>query len=242
MAITIALGGDTMLGRGVGEEIAAAAAHEAYRPSGLSGLFGLFGEEVRRAFAGADLRVVNLECCVSRRGRAPDIPGHPFHFRAPPEAVEVLTGLGVDCVTLANNHAMDYGTDALERHAGAPGEVRGTCGGRRPRRRRARSPAVLTVRDASVAVFGVTDHPAEYAAGEHRTGVAYAPLACGVPAWLARPDTGGQGPVRRGPGDPALGSQHDDGTARLRTRGRGRLPRRRARPLWPVTRPTSFMA
>lgn len=180
MAITIALGGDTMLGRGVGEEITAAAAHDACR------LSGLFGEEVHRAFAGADVRVVNLECCVSRRGRTPDIPGHPFHFRAPPEAVGVLTGLGVDCVTLANNHAMDYGPDALNdtlEHL-ARGGVRTVGAGRD--RRRARSPAVLTVRDTSVAVFGVTDHPAEYAAGEHSPGIAYAPLACGVPAWLGR--------------------------------------------------------
>ena len=37
----------------------------------------------------------------------------PFFFRAPPQAVELLVLLGTDCVTLANNHALDYGLDAL---------------------------------------------------------------------------------------------------------------------------------
>lgn len=35
-----------------------------------------------------------------------------------------------------------------------------------------------------VGLVGVTDHPAEYAAGPDRPGVAYAPLDRGVPDWL----------------------------------------------------------
>jgi poly-gamma-glutamate capsule biosynthesis protein CapA/YwtB (metallophosphatase superfamily) len=40
-------------------------------------------------------------------------PAEPFFFRAPPAAIETLAHLGVDCVTLANNHALDFGTVAL---------------------------------------------------------------------------------------------------------------------------------
>ena len=34
-------------------------------------------------------------------------------------------------------------------------------------------------------VVGVTDHPAEYAAGPRRPGVAFAQLGRGIPDWLA---------------------------------------------------------
>jgi poly-gamma-glutamate capsule biosynthesis protein CapA/YwtB (metallophosphatase superfamily) len=61
----------------------------------------------------ADFCVLNLECCISNRGERWADPLKPFFFRAPPAAVDVLTGLGVDCVNLANNHALDFGYDAL---------------------------------------------------------------------------------------------------------------------------------
>lgn len=115
MAITVALAGDTMLGRGVGQRIAESGPH------------GLFSGGVRDAFAEADLALLNLECCVSDRGRPWAAPGKPFHFRAPPAAVDALTELGVDCVTLANNHALDYGADA--RGAGGAWDT-GRGGGR----------------------------------------------------------------------------------------------------------------
>jgi poly-gamma-glutamate capsule biosynthesis protein CapA/YwtB (metallophosphatase superfamily) len=172
MGVTIALGGDTMLGRGVGEVITEA------------GPYGLFAEEVRPVFREADLAVLNLECCVSDRGRRWAAPGKPFHFRAPPEAVGVLTDLGVDCVTLANNHALDYGQEALVdtlEHLAKAGIA--TVGAGRDRDE-AREPAVLERAGMSVAVIGVTDHPDDFAATESGPGVAYAPLSEGVSPWL----------------------------------------------------------
>ena len=56
--------------------------------------------------------MLNLECCISERGR----PWRLLASRsssAPPRAVELLALLGTDCVTLANNHALGYGLDAL---------------------------------------------------------------------------------------------------------------------------------
>lgn len=73
----------------------------------------LVADEVVAAAREADLFVLNLECCVSQRGVRWPSPGKPFFFRAPPVAVELLTLLGVDAVTCANNHALDYGVDAL---------------------------------------------------------------------------------------------------------------------------------
>ncbi|RKS74418.1 poly-gamma-glutamate synthesis protein (capsule biosynthesis protein) [Actinomadura pelletieri DSM 43383] len=169
MAVTMALAGDTMLGRGVAEEIAA------------FGPRGLFSRGVRDVFAEADLAVLNLECCVSVRGRRWEAPGKPFHFRAPPVAVEALTDLGVDCVTLANNHALDYGPDALDDtldHLDRAG-VRSVGAG--PDEEAARRSVVLEAGGVRVAVVGVTDHPSDFAAGPGRPGVAFVELERGVP-------------------------------------------------------------
>jgi poly-gamma-glutamate synthesis protein (capsule biosynthesis protein) len=168
----LALAGDTMLGRHVGERL---------RETGPR---ALFADEVVSVVAEADLVVVNLECAISERGQRWPDPGKRFFFRAPPVAVEALHVLGVDCVTLANNHALDYGVDALLdtldllEAGGIPavGAGRDVPSARRPR--------VLEAAGVRVAVVGVTDHPSAYAASERQAGVAYADLEAGVPGWL----------------------------------------------------------
>jgi poly-gamma-glutamate synthesis protein (capsule biosynthesis protein) len=161
-----------MLGRGVARALHAAPPERLVAP------------EVAELMRAADLAVVNLECCVSDRGRRWDAPGKPFFFRAPPKAVELLALLGVGCVTLANNHALDYGPqallDTLDHLAGAGIAAVGAG----PDLDRARRPAVLDAAGVRVAVVGATDHPADFAAGPARPGVAYADLAGGVPEWL----------------------------------------------------------
>jgi poly-gamma-glutamate synthesis protein (capsule biosynthesis protein) len=65
----------------------------------------------RTLLARADLAVVNLETAVTERGTAEP---KKYSFRAP---ARVLTGLrraGVDAVSLANNHGMDYGRTGLD--------------------------------------------------------------------------------------------------------------------------------
>jgi poly-gamma-glutamate capsule biosynthesis protein CapA/YwtB (metallophosphatase superfamily) len=172
MTVTVALAGDTMLGRGVARTLATTPPHALVAP------------EVRDALGRADLVVLNLECCISKRGRRWDAPGKPFFFRAPPKAVELLVLLGVDCVTLANNHALDYGLDALADtldHLAAAGIAAVGAGADLERARRL---AILAAGGLRVAVLGVTDHPADFAAGPGRPGVAYADLARQVPDWL----------------------------------------------------------
>lgn len=170
--IKVALAGDTMLGRGV------AAALRSVSPESL------FSGGVVEAAREADLFVLNLECCISTRGSPWAAPGKPFFFRAPPVALEVLTHLGVDCVTLANNHALDFGYEALLdtfdhlRAAGIPWVGAG------PDLERARAPLVLETNGFRLKVLGVTDHPRDFAATADLPGVAFADLRKGVPAWL----------------------------------------------------------
>jgi poly-gamma-glutamate capsule biosynthesis protein CapA/YwtB (metallophosphatase superfamily) len=127
--------------------------------------------------------VLNLECCISDRGSPWPDPAKPFFFRAPPAAVAALTHLGVDCVTLANNHALDFGegalVDTMDRLAGA-GIAWVGAGEDADAARRA---VVLESNGFRLAVVGLTDHPADFAAGTG-PGVAYADLRTGVPDWV----------------------------------------------------------
>ena len=158
--VTVALAGDTMLGRSVAHVLESAPVAR------------LFAPEVVAVAREADLFVLNLECCVSARGeRWPD-PLKPFFFRAPPVAVDVLLRLGVNCVTLANNHALDFGIVALEdtlEHLHAAGIA--TVGAGRDLAE-ARRPAVLEANGVRLGIVGLSDHPAGWSAGPRRPGIA----------------------------------------------------------------------
>jgi len=66
---------------------------------------------VAARFAAADFAVVNLETAVSLRGKPED---KEYTFCTEPQNLAYLRDrLGVDLVTLANNHSMDYGVDAF---------------------------------------------------------------------------------------------------------------------------------
>lgn len=59
----------------------------------------------------ADICFINNEFPYSTRGSA--TVGKDYTYRADPANVKVLPELGVDIVSLANNHAYDYGEEAL---------------------------------------------------------------------------------------------------------------------------------
>jgi poly-gamma-glutamate capsule biosynthesis protein CapA/YwtB (metallophosphatase superfamily) len=172
VTITLALAGDTMLGRGVAEALAEQPPDALVAPE--------VGEVVRAA----DLFVLNLECCISDRGSPWPAAGKPFFFRAPPAAVEALRHLEVSCVTLANNHALDFGQDALADTLAHLRDAGIAAVGAGPDVDAARRPAVLEAGGTRLAVVGLTDHPADFAAGVDRPGVAFADLRSELPAWV----------------------------------------------------------
>ena len=61
-------------------------------------------------FVDDDLTIVNLECAPSMLGSPLD---KEFVFRCPPSSLRALVAGGVEVVNLANNHAQDYGTEAM---------------------------------------------------------------------------------------------------------------------------------
>ncbi|SFL26543.1 poly-gamma-glutamate synthesis protein (capsule biosynthesis protein) [Paenibacillus sp. 1_12] len=58
----------------------------------------------------ADITIANLETPISTRGTAQI---KDYTYRSSPEALPALKASGVDLVNTANNHILDYGSDAL---------------------------------------------------------------------------------------------------------------------------------
>ncbi len=73
-------------------------------------MFAYGFKEVKAVADAADLFLVNLECPFT--DSADKLPKN-FNFRARPELVNTLLAGGVDVVSLANNHMMDYGPQGL---------------------------------------------------------------------------------------------------------------------------------
>ena len=82
----------------------------AYNKNGGS-LNNIMSEGLQKEFVDADIAMVNNEFPYSNRGtKAQD---KQYTFRADPSNVKILNEMGVDIVSLANNHALDFGVDAL---------------------------------------------------------------------------------------------------------------------------------
>lgn len=58
-----------------------------------------------------DLRIANLETSLTERGDP--WPGKGIHYRAHPGNVDCLVAAGIDCVSVANNHVLDWSQPGL---------------------------------------------------------------------------------------------------------------------------------
>lgn len=81
----------------------------AYQKAG--GIHGVLDQNYLDYIAAADLFMVNEEFPFSSRGTAAD---KTYTFRLPPEKISMFHEMGIDIVTLANNHTLDFGREALE--------------------------------------------------------------------------------------------------------------------------------
>lgn len=101
----------------------------------------------------ADLAVANLETAVTDRG-SPAPKAHTF--RAPTSAFDALRAGGIDVVSVANNHGMDFGTTGLRDTLadGRRSRMPIVGGGRNDREAYAAYRA--TIRGQRIAVIGAT--------------------------------------------------------------------------------------
>ena len=75
------------------------------------GVLGILSEDVVKIMNDSSVMIVNSEFTVSKRGTP--IKGKQYTFRAKPERLSIYYEMGVDMVTLANNHVYDYGSVAF---------------------------------------------------------------------------------------------------------------------------------
>ena len=81
-----------------------------YRNRG-SDIYDTFSTELLERMRSADVFMLNNEFPFSTGGTP--TPGKKFTFRANPSNIDLYEQMGVDVVSLANNHAYDYGETAL---------------------------------------------------------------------------------------------------------------------------------
>lgn len=75
------------------------------------GISGILGDKMLKIMTSSDVMIANSEFTVSSRGA--EIPNKMYTFRAKKERLSIYDEMGVDMVTLANNHVYDYGNDAF---------------------------------------------------------------------------------------------------------------------------------
>jgi poly-gamma-glutamate synthesis protein (capsule biosynthesis protein) len=104
----------------------------------------------------ADIATANLEGVISRQG-APQ-PGRQYHFHGGPALLDGAARIaGIDVVTVANNHALDFGRSALlDTLAAARAAGIRTIGGGATLAT-ARRPIVLHAGGLRIALLGYTD-------------------------------------------------------------------------------------
>ena len=98
--LQLAIVGDCMLGRGVNQVLA-------QKPPEYP-----WGDTLP-VFRQADARICNLECVLSDKGTPWAEYRKAFHFRSAAKNVATLTSAGFSAVSIANNHVLDYGREAL---------------------------------------------------------------------------------------------------------------------------------
>jgi poly-gamma-glutamate synthesis protein (capsule biosynthesis protein) len=140
-AVTFAFGGDVMF-------------EGALRGKLLDDPAGVLAP-VAPVLAAADVAVVNLETAVTDGGEK--VQPKMYNFRAPPVALDALKAAGVDAVTVANNHGLDFGLQGLTDTIAAGAEHQLPVLGIGNNADQAFTPYRVDVRGQRISVFGVTD-------------------------------------------------------------------------------------
>jgi poly-gamma-glutamate capsule biosynthesis protein CapA/YwtB (metallophosphatase superfamily) len=126
---------------------------------------------VARVLRSADVATVNLEGAISSRGEA--AAGKQYHFRGGAGLLRGAARAGIDLVTVANNHSLDYGREAFLDTIGAAHRAGLATVGGGATLDLARRPAILTVGGLRIAVLGYSDvRPLGFDAGPDWAGTA----------------------------------------------------------------------
>jgi poly-gamma-glutamate synthesis protein (capsule biosynthesis protein) len=126
---------------------------------------------VGKELASSDITLANLESPIAKNGR--EFIEKKFRFRAVPEAARAMRSAGINLVTLANNHSMDFGGEALTEtmnNLNSAGIAWVGAGENLPE---ARKMALYTIKGKRIAFLGYSlTQPVEFFAGSTRPGTA----------------------------------------------------------------------
>lgn len=124
----------------------------AYESAG--GIQGVLDEGYREQIEKADFFLVNQEFPFSDRGTAAE--DKQYTFRLPPARVSVFLEMGIDGVTLANNHALDFGREALLDSCKVLDQAGILHTGAGENLEAARRPVSVEIKDKKIAIIGGT--------------------------------------------------------------------------------------
>lgn len=195
--LRLALMGDVMTGRGIDQilpdpvepsihepamnsalgyvGLAEAASGPIPRPVGWAYVWGDLASEL--AQWRPTFRIANLETAVTRSSAW--LP-KGINYRMSPGNLPVLRTLGLDAVTLANNHVLDWGTEGLSETLDGLHAMGIATAGAGRNRDQAEAPAILPLPGGGRVLLFARAHgsagvPAAWAAGSDRPGVALLP-------------------------------------------------------------------
>ena len=130
----------------------------------------MLSEELLNAMTQADVFFLNQECSISSEGEALEGKG-VLHANA--DRMKILEGLGADVVSLGNEHAADFGQDALKENLELLKTAKIAAVGAGADAKQAKQPVYLIVNGIKIgftAASGVED-TFDLAAGEGKAGI-----------------------------------------------------------------------
>jgi poly-gamma-glutamate capsule biosynthesis protein CapA/YwtB (metallophosphatase superfamily) len=124
----------------------------------------------------SEVRICNLECVLSDRGAPWGRTPKTFHFRTDAKNLEALLEAGIDIVSIANNHSLDYEYEALFDMIATLQKARIRFSGAGADLDHASRPAVLQAGNITLGFIAFTDNEPEWEAAERQAGIHYVPM------------------------------------------------------------------
>ncbi len=125
----------------------------------------------------ADVRLCNLECVLSDRGKPWSATPKVFHFRSDAKNIQTLQAAHIDAVSLANNHTLDFDYEGIFHMLNTLKESGIHYAGAGITLRDASSPAIWHVAGKTLGLIAFTDNEPAWEATGEQPGVWYVPIS-----------------------------------------------------------------
>ena len=124
----------------------------------------------------ADFRICNLECVLSDHGAPWNVTPKVFHFRSDAKNIETLKSAGINAVSLANNHTLDFEYEGMFEMLRILDDAGIDRAGAGANLEEAARPALFEVSGKKIGLIAFTDNEPDWEATAERPGVHYVPI------------------------------------------------------------------